>query len=219
VGTLRLVAFRGWPSEALEFYEGLTADNSKTYWLAHKDVYDDKVLAPMQALLAELEPKFGAGKIFRPYRDVRFSADKSPYKTHIGATLSSGGYIQLSANGLACGAGMWMMGPEQLDRYRKAVADDRTGAELGGIMAEVKAKGIAADGHDQLKTVPRGYPKDHPRADLLRNKGLITWKQWPVAAWLGTAGAKKRIVEFLDASRPLRDWLEANVGESTQPSR
>ena len=206
--------FSGWPIEAVEFYEGLAADNSKTYWLAHKDVYDNQVLAPMQALLADLEPDFGAGKIFRPYRDVRFSADKSPYKTHIGATLSSGGYIQLSANGLGCGSGMWMMGPDQLDRYRKAVADDKTGEDLRGIMAEIQAKGIEAAGHDQLKTVPRGYDKDHPRADLLRNKGLVTWKQWPAAAWLGTATAKKRIVEFLQASRPLRDWLAANVGES-----
>jgi uncharacterized protein (TIGR02453 family) len=214
VSTLRAVAFRGWPSEALEFYEGLEADNSKTYWLAHKDIYDQQVLAPMQALLADLEPEFGSGKIFRPYRDVRFSADKSPYKTHIGATLTSGGYIQLSAAGLACGSGMWMMGPDQLDRYRKAVADDKTGEALGGILAEIEAKGIEAGGHDQLKTVPRGYPKDHPRADLLRYKGLTTWKQWPVAAWLGTATAKKRIVDFLQASRPLRDWLAANIGES-----
>jgi uncharacterized protein (TIGR02453 family) len=214
VGTLPLVAFRGWPSEALEFYEGLAADNSKTYWLAHKDVYDNQVLAPMRALLADLEPDFGAGKIFRPYRDVRFSADKSLYKTHIGATLSTGGYIQLSGDGLACGAGMWMMGPDQLDRYRKAVADDRTGEELRALIEDVQRKGMRAGGHDELKTVPRGYPKDHPRADLLRYKGLTTWKQWPAAAWLGTAAAKKRIVEFLHASRPLCDWLDAQVGES-----
>ena len=71
----RSVTFRGWPSEALEFYEGLTADNSKTYWTAHKAVYESQVLAPMEALLVELEAEFGAGKIFRPYRDVRFSAD------------------------------------------------------------------------------------------------------------------------------------------------
>ena len=95
------MAFRGWPNEALDFYEGLEADNSKTYWTAHRSVYDEKVLAPMNALLAELEPEFGAGKIFRPYRDVRFSADKSPYKTAIGATLELGGYVQLSAKGLA----------------------------------------------------------------------------------------------------------------------
>jgi uncharacterized protein (TIGR02453 family) len=207
------VAFRGWPSEALEFYEGLEADNSKTYWLAHKDSYDRQVYAPMVELLAELQPEFGAGKVFRPYRDVRFSADKSPYKTAIAASLDGGGYLQLSASGLACGCGMYMMAADQLDRYRKAVADDKTGEELRGIVAEIQRKGIEAGGHDTLKTAPRGYPKDHPRLDLLRNKGLITWKQWPVAAWLGTAAAKKRIVEFLHTSRPLNDWLAAHVGD------
>src|SRR6266487_18918 len=119
------MAFRGWPSTAIEFYEGLQADNSKTYWLAHKAVYDGQVYAPMAELLAELAAEFGEGKIFRPYRDVRFSPDKTPYKTAIGATLASGGYVQLSASGLAAGSGMWMLSADQLDRYRRAVADDR----------------------------------------------------------------------------------------------
>src|SRR5512138_1318318 len=142
------MAFRGWPMEALDFFEGLEADNSKTYWTENKSTYDEKVYAPMAALVGDLEPDFGAGKIFRPYRDVRFSADKSPYKTHIGATLSSGGYIQLSANGLGCGAGMWMMGPDQLDRYRKAVADGKTGEALRALIAAVQGNGIQASGHD-----------------------------------------------------------------------
>src|SRR5204863_1827323 len=84
--TLPDVAFRGWPTEALEFYEGLEADNSRTYWLDHKETYDKQVYGPMADLLAELEPEFGPGRIFRPNRDVRFSADKSPYKTAIAAT-------------------------------------------------------------------------------------------------------------------------------------
>lgn len=211
----RVVTFRGWPSEALEFYEGLTADNSKTYWTAHKAVYEAQVLAPTEALLAELEPEFGAGKIFRPYRDVRFSPDKSPYKTHLGVWLQSGGYIQLSADGLAAGCGMYQMAPDQLDRYRRAVADERSGAELTEVVAAIERARIGVHGHGTLKTAPRGYPKDHPRADLLRHKGLTTWQEWKPAAWLGTAGAKKRIIEFLRASRPLRHWLDTNVGPSS----
>jgi uncharacterized protein (TIGR02453 family) len=209
------VTFRGWPSEALEFYEGLTADNSKTYWTAHKAVYEAQVLAPMEALLGELEPEFGAGKIFRPYRDVRFSSDKTPYKTHIGATLAAGGYVQLSADGLAAGGGMWQLAPDQLDRYRRAVADDRTGTELTDLVAVIEQARIGVHGHGTLKTAPRGYPKDHPRLELLRHKGLTTWLEWKPAAWLGTAAAKKRIVEFLRTSRPLRHWLDTNVGPST----
>jgi len=205
------VAFRGWPTEALEFYEGLEADNSKTFWLAHKEVYEKQVLAPMTELLAELEPEFGAGKIFRPYRDVRFSVDKSPYKTAMGATLELGGYVQFSARGLAAGSGRYHLEADELDRYRKAVADDATGAPLAKLVAALNRKGIETAAHDSLKTVPRGYPKDHPRAELLRGKGLIAWKEWPAAAWMETAAAKKRVVDFLRAARPLRDWLDANL--------
>jgi uncharacterized protein (TIGR02453 family) len=213
------VAFRGWPIQALEFYEGLEADNSRTYWLAAKEVYDGQVYAPMVALLDDLRAEFGDGKIFRPNRDVRFSADKSPYKTAIAATLHRGGYIQLSARGLACGGGMWRMAADQLDRYRKAVAADRTGADLRSVQRAIEAHGIEVGGHDTLKAAPRGYPKDHPRIDLLRNKGLTGWKQWPVARWLGTAAAKQRIVDFLHIVQPLDDWLAANVGPSVLPDR
>ncbi|MDG4823130.1 DUF2461 domain-containing protein [Asanoa sp. WMMD1127] len=208
------MAFRGWPSEALEFYEGLAADNSKTYWTAHKSVYDDLVRAPMQALLDELEPEFGGGRIFRPYRDVRFSADKSPYKTAIAATLERGGYLHLSADGLAAGSGMYHMERDQLARYRAAVDDDKTGARLAEIVAEAADDGVRIHGHEQLKRIPRGYPADHPRADLLRHKGLVAWKEWPVAPWLGTAAAKRRVTAFLRASAPLNQWLASYVGPS-----
>ncbi len=208
------MAFRGWPAEALEFYEGLQADNSKTYWTAHKALYDEKVYAPMVALLAELEPEFGAAKLFRPYRDVRFSADKSPYKTAISATLERGGYLQLSAEGLGAGAGMYHLAPDQLARYREAVADDASGERLRAVIAAIEKTGVEVVGHDSLKTTPKGYEKDHPRADLLRHKGLIAWRQWPVASWLGTATAKRRVVEFLRTAQPLGDWLATHVGSA-----
>jgi uncharacterized protein (TIGR02453 family) len=213
------VAFRGWPSEALEFYEGLEADNSKTYWTAHKDVYEEQVRAPMVALLADLEPEFGPGKIFRPYRDVRFSADKSPYKTAIAATLERGGYIHLSAKGLAAGSGMYQMERDQLARYRAAVDDDKSGAALEKLVARASKDGVEITGHDRTRRPPRGYPVDHPRADLLCNKGLIAWKEWPVAAWLGTAAAKKRVVDFLRAAGPLNEWLGTHVGPSAEEGR
>jgi len=210
------VTFQGWPAEAVEFFEGLEADNSKTYWQAYKALYDTRVRGPMDELLAELAPEFGEGKVFRPYRDVRFSTDKSPYKTAIGAALTGGGYVQLSAEGLGAGSGMWMMAADQLDRYRRAVAEERSGAELVGIVARAAEAGVDVTGHEVLKTAPKGYPKDHPRIALLRNKGLIAWKQWPVGAWLGTPAAKDRVVEFLRAARPLQAWLLAHVGQPTR---
>jgi uncharacterized protein (TIGR02453 family) len=210
------MAFRGWPAEALEFFEGLEVENTKAYWERNKAVYDEKVRAPMEALLAELAPDWGEGKLFRPYRDVRFSKDKSPYKTAIGALLDVG-YIQLSAEGLACGYGMYDMATDQLRRYRDAVVDDETGGALADLVDGLRPEGIDVMAHGELKTAPRGYPKDHPRAQLLRLKGLATWKAWPVRAWLGTARAKDRVVGFLEASRPVGDWLEAHVGPSELP--
>ncbi len=210
------MGFRGWPAEALEFYEGLEADNTKTYWQANKHVYETIVRAPMEELLAELEAEWGEGRIFRPYRDVRFSRDKSPYKTHIGAVVGDG-YVQLSADGLAAGSGKWEMASDQLERYRRAVDDDRRGAELAEIVVEARAAGLEVAGHETLKTAPRGYAKDHPRIELLRFKGLITWREWPVGAWLGSARAMERVVGFFRASEPLNRWLHANVGPSMLP--
>jgi uncharacterized protein (TIGR02453 family) len=208
--------FNGWPEEALDFYDGLAADNSKAYWTAHKAVYQEKVLAPMAELAEELAADFGEGKIFRPYRDVRFSPDKSPYKTHIAATVGPG-YIQLSASGLAAGAGLYVMAPDQLDRYRRAVASDQAGGELERVIAAIEARGIGVAAHATLKTAPRGYPADHPRIGLLRGKSLVAWHEWPVEPWLETAAAKDRITGFLRTTRPLCGWLDSNVGGAAAP--
>ncbi len=212
------MAFSGWPEEALDFYDGLAADNTKTYWTKHKRVYEEKVLGPMAELVEELAPDFGETKIFRPYRDVRFSKDKSPYKIHIGATVGTG-YVQLSAQGLAAGDGMYVMAPDQLDRYRQAVARDRTGAELERVIAAIGQAGIGVSGRDTLKTAPRGYPADHPRIGLLRHKGLIAWREWPAGPWLETAEARDRVAAFLRTTRPLSGWLATQVGPSELAAR
>jgi len=207
------MSFSGWPEEALDFYDGLAADNSKTYWTAHKQVYDAAVLRPMTELVEELAPEFGEAKIFRPYRDIRFSKDKTPYKTHIGALVGRG-YVQFSAQGLAVGNGMYGMAPDQLDRYRQAVAGDRTGGQLEDAIAAIEKEGIGVSGRDVLKSAPRGYPADHPRIELLRYKGIVAWKEWPVEAWLETVAARDRVAGFWRATRPLSTWLADNVGPS-----
>ena len=205
------MTFEGWPAEALEFYEGLAADNSKSYWLAHKDMYETCVLAPMRELVAELESEQGGSRIFRPYRDVRFSKDKSPYKTEIAAAVGDG-YVRLSAAGLAAGSGMYEMTADQLDRYRSAVAADATGGALAEIVAALRAHDVVVQGRESLKKAPRGYPPDHPRVDLLRQKGLFAWRQWPVEPWLGTPTATAEVAGFLAAAGPLREWLVRSVG-------
>ena len=209
------MAFTGWPVEAVEFYEGLAADNSKVYWLRHRDTYQHCVRAPMEQLLAGLADEFGPGKLFRPYRDVRFSADKTPYKTNCAATLGSGTaqyYVSFSADGLSVGGGLYMPDPPTLARYRAAVDEDSSGARLARIVAALHRDGYDTMAHEVLKTAPRGFPTDHVRAELLRHKGIATMRTWPVGAWLGTAKAKDRIVTALRATAPLNAWLARYVG-------
>ena len=215
VGTLAAVAFRGWPTAAIDFFDGLEEDNSKEYWQAHKAVYEESVRAPMEALLAELEPEFGEGRIFRPYRDVRFRADKSPYKTEIAAHLGGGGYVKLSGAGLGAGNGLYMPAADQLERFREAVDAESSGGSLVELVASARSAGIEVTAHETLKTAPRGFPKDHPRIELLRMKGVVVWREWPVAPWLSTAKAKARVVDLLRASAPLVAWLDEHVGAST----
>ena len=213
------MAFRGWSHEAISFYEDLELDNTKTFWLAHKPIYEQEVLAPMRALLEALEPEFGTARLFRPYRDTRFSSDKSPYKTTIAAEVENGGYIQFSAAGLGAGAGAYHLASDQLERYRLAVDDDRRGRELEAIVDTLVASGCTVIAHDVLKTAPRGYSKGHPRIELLRHKGMAIWRELPASDWLGKAKAPDRIAAFFRAARPLTDWVDCYVGPSKLPPR
>ncbi len=160
--------FTGFPVAALDFYEDLEADNSKAFWAAHKAVYDDCVRGPMLALLAELEPEFGTGKAFRPYRDVRFSKDKAPYKTHQGGFVQTapgvGFYVQVDAAGLVVAGGFYAGSSAQVAAYRTAVDDERRGAQLEKLLRKLRRDGFEIGGA-QLKTRPRG---DRPRPSPAR---------------------------------------------------
>jgi uncharacterized protein (TIGR02453 family) len=211
------MSFRGFPERALIFFEGLEADNSKPYWTDHKDVYERDVRAPMLALLAELEEEFGTGKIFRPYRDVRFSKDKTPYKTNAAASVE-GFYVSLSADGLFLGGGLYRPAPDQLDRLRRAVADDVQGAALERVVAALRTAGFEVGG-DRMTRAPRGYPPDHPRVELLKHRSLVASRHWEPEPWLHTRTAFTRIRDAWRGVTPLTDWLHANVGASDQPQR
>src|SRR5258708_14063185 len=155
------MSFQGWPEAAVEFFGGLERDNSKAYWAAHRRLYDEAVLAPMTELTEELAWEFGDVKLFRPYRDIRFSADKSPYRTEIGATVGSA-YIRLSAAGLAAGNGMFHLAPDQLSRYRHGVADDVRGTELERVIAAMSGHGITLIRPHSLHPPPPRTPPPHP---------------------------------------------------------
>ena len=206
------MTFAGFPTAALDFYDDLEADNSKAFWAEHKGIYDEAVKAPLQALAAEVEKEFGTAKLFRPYRDVRFSADKTPYKTHQGAWFdTSRRYVQISAAGLFVAAGYWRTTPAQVARLRAAVADDASGPALEKIVNVLRAKGYEVGG-EQLTRVPAGFAKDHLRADLLRHKTMTVSRQLGFEDWVHTAKAKTEIVKAWRAMGPLVDWLDARVG-------
>ena len=204
------MAFTGWPVEAVEFYEGLAADNSRTYWQEHKSTYLRSVEQPMVELLDELADDFGRGRVFRPYRDVRFSKDKTPYKLNCAAHVERG-YISFSAEELMVGSGLYMPDTTQLQQYRAAVDEERSGTELTAIVAALRGGGYDVGASDALKTAPKGYSKDHPRIELLNQKGIFMSKSWQVGAWMNTAEAKNRVIGTLEAARPLNAWLERLV--------
>lgn len=210
------VGFEGFGEQAIDFYEGLVADNSKAYWGDHKAVYDDQIRSPMLALLAELEPEFGTGKIFRPHRDVRFSTDKSPYKTHCGAVIetpSAAFYVQLGADGLLVAGGAYRWSADQLARYRMAVHDERSGEDLWSLLTAVlRDRNSMQRGGDTLRSRPRGVAVDHPRIDLLRHRSLYLWQSWPPDEVLHERACLDRVREGWQATRSLFEWLGRHVG-------
>jgi uncharacterized protein (TIGR02453 family) len=212
------MAFTGFPDEAVEFYEGLTADNSRTYWHAHKAMYEQAVRGPMLALLAELAD-FGPFHVFRPYKDVRFSKDKTPYKDHIGAYGESEGgagyYVQFSADGMIAGAGYYDMATDQLERFRAAVDSEAIGSEIAAIATGLRRKGLELSAISSLKTAPRGYARDHPRIDLLRLKGLVVTRRWKPAKWMQSKAVVGKVRETWEVAGPMNAWLDAHVGPST----
>jgi uncharacterized protein (TIGR02453 family) len=206
------MAFTGIPTAALDFYEDLENDNSKSFWTAHKAIYDESVKAPIEALAEALADEFGPGKYFRPYRDVRFSADKTPYKTHQGVWFGeSKVYFHVSAAGLFVAAGYWRTSPAQVGRLRRAIDTDLPGEELEKAVAAITKKGFEIGG-EQLSRVPNGFDKEHPRADLLRHKTLTAHRDVGCPDWLHTAKAKTEIAKMWRGFAPLTSWLDKHVG-------
>ena len=212
------MSFTGFPVDSLRFYEGLIADNTRTYWQANKPLFERAVRTPMLALLDELAD-YGPYHLFRPNKDVRFSKDKTPYKDHIAAYGESQGgagfYVQYSASGMVAGSGYYHMAPDQLDRFREALDRQAVGAEIASIIDKLRPKGLEITAIGSLKTSPRGYPRDHPRIELLRLKGLVGSRRWKPAKWMQTKAVVGRVREAWDTGAPMNAWLDVHVGPST----
>ncbi|MGH2628339.1 MAG: DUF2461 domain-containing protein [Anaerolineales bacterium] len=209
-----MVTFTGFPAEAFDFYERLAADNSKAYWTAHKALYDNAVRGPLIALAADLEKEFGEAKVFRPHRDVRFAADKSPYKTHQGAFCQVadgvGFYIQIDAEGVMIAGGFHAPGRDETLRYRAAIDRDETGAALERVLAKLTGKGWAIGGAT-VASRPRGCPADHPQLALMRHESLTVHRRYDGDERFTSPKALDIVRSDWRALRPLNDWVLDNV--------
>jgi uncharacterized protein (TIGR02453 family) len=219
--------FTGFADSGARFFHALERNQNREWFLAHKHEYEEGWATPMRALLEEVREKaarsfasgIGEPKVFRIFRDVRFARDKSPYKTHVAGILPLAGrvgrmpgpvalYLHLGLDQYV-GSGHWIMESAELARFREALLDPRRGGEVVGILGKLERAGFVVGSHETLKKVPRGVDPDHPRADLLKRKGLVV--EFPKFA-------KRSIVtrEFADTiaqstkrAAPLVEWLVA----------
>ncbi|MGI8615082.1 MAG: DUF2461 domain-containing protein [Nocardioidaceae bacterium] len=206
--------FAGFPEAALDFYDDLETENTRSFWTANKATYDTAVRAPMAALVTALEPEFGAAKVFRPYRDVRYAKDKTPYKTHQGgfvpARISTGWYVQLDARGVSVSAGSYAAEPALLARFREAVASASGAGQLTLLLNHLEGTGWQVEG-DRLRSSPRGYPRDHPNIELLRHRSLWVTRSYGFALVIHRPELVERVRADWRETRPLVEWLLAHA--------
>jgi uncharacterized protein (TIGR02453 family) len=218
-----MTSFEGFGPRVQRWFKGLEANNTKAYFDASRGFFEESVRGQMDALLAELSETFGGEvRMFRQNRDIRFSPDKSPYKTNTYGVLHGSGlaahglYASVSARGLVAGSGYHAMARDQLDRYREAVADDGSGAELTELTAKAERAGVELWGQS-LATAPRGYPKDHERIELLRRKSLSLGATRKFGRGIGRADGLRFVTETWRATAPVTGWLDEHVGPTTLP--
>jgi uncharacterized protein (TIGR02453 family) len=219
-------AFTGFPRATFRWFTGLEADNSKAWFAANRETYDNAVRGELEALLEELADELGGRvKLFRQHRDTRFSRDKSPYKTTTYGVIADRPngeaplYAQLSADGLFAGTGYYRLATDQLTRFRAAIDDATAGPELHRILDTIHTAGLESWG-ETLKTAPRGYPRDHPRAQLLRHKLLIAGRRLKPGGRTGlTRDATVTFTRDTWATcGPMTAWLDEHVGASELPT-
>jgi uncharacterized protein (TIGR02453 family) len=219
-------AFDGFGPEVFDWFAGLERDNSKAYFTATRERYEAAVRGGLQAMLDELRRTFGGeAKLFRQQRDLRFApAGSAPYKTRTYGLLygvrgpADALYAQLSSPGLYAGTGYHQLARDQLERFRAAVADDRSGPALVELTATARAAGLDVVG-ETLRTAPRGYPRDHPRIELLRHTALVAGRTLAGVGGIGRDEALEHVAGAWRAAEPLNAWLAEHVGPSAAPRR
>lgn len=201
--------FDGFPAEGTDFFRDLARNNNREWFQEHKDVYERACREPLKALAAELDP-LGTPHISRINRDMRFVRDGGPYRTHI-ATGVLRTYISLSAEGLYVGTGMYKPEPAVLQKFRAAIAADKSGRELSKVVTAIRRKGYTVGTHETLNSAPRGYTLAHPRIDLLRMKDIHAGRMIDPGSVLASRKALAAVKKIMADVRPLGDWLSKYV--------
>jgi uncharacterized protein (TIGR02453 family) len=224
--------FRGFPPDGIPFFFELQEQQSRTWFAANKQRFERLWAEPLRALVADLTLALGdtypglaevRPHFFRIQRDVRFSADKSPYKTNVSAMLPvratlgedetvPGIYLSFGLDGGFVGVGCWQLDREKLDAYRRAVAEDQTGAALGDLVDRLRKTGFELSSHGELKRPPAPYPRDHPRAELLRRKGLAIANHNVPDDLLDQPQLVDWMADSLRRAAPLTRWLDRTLG-------
>lgn len=231
-------AFPGFPEGGLQFFRDLARNNNREWFEAHKVEYQELLIAPAQAFVEALGPRLQAiipsiafdtrangGSITRIYRDIRFSKDKTPYKDYLGINFwhegqkrleGSGFYVHLTASGVDVYTGMHHFDKPFLDAYREAVVDKKLGAQLDDALASIQKSGAYPLGGDMSKRVPAGYAADHPRADLLRYKGLHAQSPHLDPQVVSSPELVDVCFEHCRHMAPLHHWLVAVEARTTR---
>ncbi|MBX7099092.1 MAG: DUF2461 domain-containing protein [Myxococcaceae bacterium] len=223
------MTFTGFPKEGVGFFRELSLRQDRDWFKANKARYQALWEAPLKALLDDVQPRLAKvyrglplekPKAFRIYRDVRFSKDKSPFKTNVAGVITGKGGIEVGAPaalyvhlGLTeeAGVGHWMLSPEQLASLRRVLVDPKAGAELRRKVAALEARGFTADAMEKLKRVPKGFDPEHPSAELLKLKGLgLLFPKIPPKVRFG-AGLADWLVDRSTEAAPLVLWLQARL--------
>lgn len=209
----------GVPVAAVEFFAELADNNTREWWKANVGRYHSQVREPFQALLGQVAPE-REWRTYRPQRDTRFAKDKTPYKDFIGAVSQldsgTGQFIRIDRYGLLVGTGYPTMARDQLTRFRAALDEPDTGDAFVTGVANAEASGVRVTGgrYPELTTAPRGYPKNHPRIEWLRVKGVEIPQRIGTPEWLSSESAADNIRDLLRRGTDVITWLDRHVGPS-----
>jgi uncharacterized protein (DUF2461 family) len=216
--------FSGFTAWAFEWFAGLERDNTREYFTATRDRYEIEVRGAMVSMLRELCGAFGGTvRVFRQQNDMRFSP-AVPYKTRTYGALdfdtpiTARLYADISARGLYAGTGYHRLAADQLTRFRDAVVDDECGTHLLKTLATARDAGLELI-FDSLVSLPRGFARDHPRADLLKSRSLLAGRLVTGESGIDRDSALEHAAGTWRAASGLTDWLDNHVGPSTQPVR